>query len=80
MIKKVFAVLLCLTLLLPGFKVSALEKSIEELSEETGITNSESSFTIPLWPKCLWIAEKRHLLMNRMKYRSNVSLCISRRA
>ena len=47
MIRKIFAVMLCLTLLLPGFRVSALEKSIEELSEETGITNSESSFTIP---------------------------------
>ena len=47
MVKKLFTVLLCLTLLLPGFKVSALEKSIEELSEETGVTNSENSFTVP---------------------------------
>ena len=47
MVRKIIASLLCLTLLMPGFKVSALEKSIEELSEETGITNSESSFTIP---------------------------------
>ena len=47
MIRKCITALLCILLTLPVFKVSALEKSIEELSEETSVSNSKASIVIP---------------------------------
>ena len=47
MIRKCITAFLCILLLMPGMKVSALEKSIEELSEETSVSNSKASIVIP---------------------------------
>lgn len=45
--RKLLTALLSILLILPVFRVSALEKSIEELSEETSVSNAEASIIIP---------------------------------
>ena len=45
--RKLVTALLSILLILPVFRVSALEKSIEELSEETSVSNAEASIIIP---------------------------------
>lgn len=45
--RKLLTALLSVLLILPVFRVSALEKSIEELSEETSVSNAQTSIVIP---------------------------------
>ena len=47
MLRKLITAALTVLLVLPVFQVSALEKSIEELSEEISVSNAEASVVIP---------------------------------
>ena len=47
MIKKLITILLVTVMIMPSFRVSALEKSIKEVSEELAVTNNDTSVVIP---------------------------------